>query len=197
MKKLFKITLIIIFATCFSVITLSCVEKDPEEKSTAGPKKETPEVYSIFDPTLFYVPPLRLPKEFEVKKAVSVFANGNLKLADGKEIGYVGIVLPKQETSLFGKAKAFISSSVKGKEILIGYDPLIKSQEEGLAYIYCNIPPQLRKAGIEMTAEGKMLNKQLLERGLASVNDTMSFKYRKEFKVYQEKAKAQKKGMWA
>lgn len=193
--KRFSVVMLVVGVSSMIVFlsNISC-----ERKSQSGDKlkKETPEVLSIFDPTVFYVPPLRLPEEFKVKTVETVLPNGNLKLADGNEIGYVGIILPDITKPIFGDLLNLIRREVGGKEVLIAYDPRIETQEKGLAYIFYDIPPELRKAGLEMKTQGKMLNKELLEQGLARVDQAIPFRYKKEFSLYESKAKAEKKGIW-
>ncbi|MDD5085332.1 MAG: thermonuclease family protein [Candidatus Omnitrophica bacterium] len=194
MKRFSVVALIIgVVTAAFLLSNLSC-----ERKSQSGDKlkKETPEVLSIFDPTVFYAPPLRLPEEFKIKTVEAVLPNGNLKLTDGNEIGYAGIILADMTKPIFGELLNFIWREVGNKEILIAYDPRIETQEKGLAYIFYDIPPELRTAGLEMKSQGKMLNKELLEQGLARVDQDTPFRYKKEFSLYENKAKMGKKGVW-
>ncbi len=81
------------------------------------------------------------------------------------------------------KAKEFNIAEAKGKRVRLVTDKIERDKHGRLlAYVY--LP------------DGKMLNRQLLSSGLASVFRRFEFRYKKEFLKLEQHAQRKKLGLW-
>lgn len=131
-----------------------------------------------------------------------IYDGDTLKVDPLGKVRLIGIDTPERENSqrdgylkrqgvsttkqrrIYQQAKAFNIEQVKDKQVvLVLDDPPRDRHGRLLAYVYL--------------ADGQMLNRLLLERGLAVVYRRFSFRLKEDFLEAEEKARQSGVGLWA
>lgn len=92
---------------------------------------------------------------------------------------------PSKLREIAQRAKAFVIARAKGQNVRIETDQQQHDKHDRvLAYVY-------------LPDEGKMLNRLLLEQGLASVYRRYDFRYKKDFLSAEKLARKTGRGLWS
>jgi len=81
------------------------------------------------------------------------------------------------------EAKKFCIEQLKGQQVRLEFDA-DKTDKYQRSLVYLFLP------------DGRMLNRVLLEKGLASVFRRYDFRYKEEFITLEEQARAEQRGLW-
>jgi micrococcal nuclease len=116
---------------------------------------------------------------FRVKRVVD---GDTIVLADGRRIRYVGINTPERGEPLWGEARDYNERKVKGKLVTLEFGE-VKEDTYGRTLAYAS-------------AEGEMVNTELLQAGLAHLFILDSITYYHHFRRIQEEARTKGLGIW-
>ena len=123
-------------------------------------------------------------------KCTRVVDGNTIILSNGETVKPIGveagkIKYPGKPVKDFRKeATAFINQMVKGKEVRLEYGQQKKDKYgQLLAYIYLK--------------DGTFLNAEIIKQGYGHADTRFPFKYKEQFKQYEEEARVNKRGLWA
>ncbi len=151
-----------------------------------------------------YAPACAIAGDGAVRTVAKAFDGDTILLENGEKVRLIGVDTPETHDDdgrnaaharRFGKAeglvdefalkaKEFTASSVAGQKVRLAYDWERRDKYgRTLAYVY-------------REPDGFFLNAEILKQGYGFAYTRFPYKYREEFKGFEEEARRERRGLW-